>query len=188
MKNYIAVSFVLLCTLATSAQSVGNFTATNVVTGKAVSLDDFNSSTGVVIIFTSNATTCAYDQYYADRLKAINNQYGSKVPVIFVNSHLEEGESEATKAMAASLGAHYLIDGDQKIMLSLKATKSPEAFVLKNTGGNFSIFYHGAIDDNAQVATDVSEHYLTDAISALATGQKPKNPTVRPVGCTIRKR
>jgi thiol-disulfide isomerase/thioredoxin len=188
MKNYIAVGIVMLCTLSTSAQTVGIFAAKNINTGNSVSLSDFKSSPGAVIIFTSNATVCAYDEYYTDRLAAISKKYDSKIPVIFINAHANEFESEATKTMGKLLGKYYLIDADQQAMQSLKATKSPEAFVLKNTGGNFSVLYHGAIDDNAQVATDVNEHYLSDAIDALLAGEKPMSAMVRPVGCIIRKK
>lgn len=188
MKKYITVFILILISVSVYAQQIGNFAATDVVSGKSVSLSDFKSSPGVVIIFTSNAADCPYDQYYSSRLQKIARDFGSKIPVIFVNAHLNETQSpEVMKSSAAKLGAAYLADGNQTIMKSLKATKSPEAFVLKNAGGIFSIFYRGAIDDNAQVQNDVRENYLTDAINALLAAQQPKNAEVRPVGCVIRK-
>jgi len=190
MKNYITVYILLmLISLTVSGQQIGNFTATDVTSGKSVSLSDFKSSPGAIIIFTSNATDCPYDQYYLSRLQKIAKDYGSKIPVIFVNAHMNETQSaEAMKSSASKLGSTYLADNDQAIMQALKASKSPEAFVLQNAGGNFSIFYRGAIDDNAQVQTDVHENYLADAINALLSGQSPKNTEVRPVGCAIRRK
>ena len=189
MKKYITVFILILISASVYAQQIGNFAAIDVLTGKSVSLSDFKSSAGAVVIFTSNAVDCPYDQYYSSRLQKIAKEFGGKIPVIFVNAHAKETESpESMKSNASKLGSTYLVDSDQSIMKSLKATKSPEVFVLKNAGGNFSIFYHGAIDDNAQVQTDVRENYLTDAINALLSDQQPKNAEVRPVGCVIRKK
>lgn len=189
MKNYIAVCILLLISMAAIAQPVANFSATDVASGKSVSLSDFRSGPGVVVVFTSEGISCPYDQHYLSRFQKLVNDYGGKIPVIFVNAHLQEAQvTESMKATATKLGAKYLADTEQSIMQTLKATKSPEAFVLKNSGGNFSVFYRGAIDDNAQVQSDVHENYLTDAINALLSGQPVKNPTVRPLGCTIRKK
>jgi len=188
MKNCL-VWMVVLMSASLSAQSITNFTGTNIVTGQSVSLNDYKSNPGVVIIFTSTGVDCPYDNYYAGRLQTIARDYGKKLPVVFVNSHPGEMSSEgALKANAAKLGGPYLTDRDQTIMQTLRATKSPEAIVLKSAGGNFSVFYRGAIDDNAQVQTDVDKNYLGDAINALINGQQPESKEVRPVGCTIRKK
>ena len=73
-------------------------------------------------------------------------------------------------------------------MQRLGATKTPQVFLLKNNGGNFSLVYSGAIDDNPQVQGDVHKSYLKDAIDIMLTNQKIETPEVRPVGCTIRKK
>lgn len=185
MKNYITVLF-LLTSLITWGQ-VTNFTATDVTSGKSISLNDFKSSPGVVIIFTSSGADCPYDQYYQLRLQKIVKDFNGKIPVLFVNPHLTDTE-DALKKTASTLGAPLLADREQVVMQTLKATKSPEAFVLKNSGGNFSIYYRGAIDDNAQVQSDVHENYLVEATNALLAGKSPKNAEVRPVGCTIRRK
>ncbi|HEX5168633.1 MAG TPA: redoxin domain-containing protein [Cyclobacteriaceae bacterium] len=186
MKNYTIVLLLTLTSLPVLSQ-VANFTAINVGTGKSISLSDFKSSPGVVVIFTSSGADCPYDQYYLSRLQKIARDFESKLPVLFVNPHLADSE-DAMKSSASKFGEYYLSDKEQAVMQALKATKSPETFVLKNSGGNFSIFYHGAIDDNAQVASDVHENYLADAISALLAGQTPKSKEVRPVGCIIRRK
>lgn len=185
MKNYITVVF-LLTSLIASGQ-VANFTATDVTSGKSVSLNDFKTSPGVIIIFTSSGADCPYDQYYQSRLQKVAKDFSGKIPVLFVNPHLTDAD-DALKKTASTLGAPLLADREQVVMQTLKATKSPEAIVLKNSGGNFSIYYRGAIDDNAQVQSDVHENYLVDAVNALLAGQSPKNSEVRPVGCTIRRK
>src|SRR5690606_35153581 len=139
------------------------------------------------IIFTSN--TCPFDAYYYDRLNKIAADYNSRVPVVFVNPHPGEDESvDAMKAHASRRGfkVPYLEDKNQSIMRALKVTRTPEAIVLKPENGPYRVFYRGAIDDNAQVATDVHRHYLTDAIDALLNGQKPSQAVGRPMGCNVR--
>ena len=187
-KNLIA--FMLMFGMATTqAQQVANFSLLNVITGKEVSLDTYPSCSGVVIVFTSNS--CAYDEYYRNRLNAISKEHQDKVPVLLVNSSVDPAESTDNmikKAQQLGLSVPYLADKDQTLMQRLGATKTPHVFLLKNSGGKFSLVYSGAIDDNPQVQGDVRQSYLKDAIDIMLTNQKIETPEVRPVGCTIRKK
>lgn len=187
MKN-IGV-LLLVFVLAQAHAQVPNFSLTNVIDGKTVTLDTYSSREGVAIIFSSNA--CPYDEYYRARISKLSKEFGDKVPVVLVNSSADAAESvEAMKKTAKQLGltVPYLADKDQSLMLALKATKSPQAFLLKNSGGKFTVFYNGAIDDNAQVEADVRANYLRDAISALLGNQSAASPEVRPVGCSIKRK
>lgn len=171
------------------AQEVPNFTLTNVLNGQTISLDTYPSCSGMLIIFTSNA--CPYDEHYRARIASLSNTYQNNVPLLLVNPLTEENESAenmAKKAKALGIGIPYLADKDQKLMQALGATKTPHAFLLKNSGGKFTVVYKGAIDDNAQVAADVRHAYLKDAIEIMLSNQTIATPEVRPVGCTIRKK
>ncbi|HMG93161.1 MAG TPA: redoxin family protein [Chryseolinea sp.] len=183
------IAGLILCLSPSIAQQVSDFSLTNVVNGKAVSLETFPSCSGVAIIFTTNA--CAYDEYYRGRIAKLSNEYADKVPVLLVNSStdpVESAENMTKKAQQLGLGIPYLSDKDQSLMLKLGATKSPQVFLLKNDGGKFQIVYKGAIDDNAQVEADVRHAYLKDAIDIMLTNQKIATAEVRPVGCTIKKK
>jgi len=175
--------------LSANAQTIPSFSLTNVITGSSVSLDTYPSCSGLVIIFTSNA--CAYDEHYRSRVAALSSEYHDKVPVLLINSGVEPLESPdnmVRKAQQLGLKVPYLADKDQAVMQRFGATKTPQAFLLKNNGGKFSIVYSGAIDDNAQVQGDVRRAYLKDAIDIMLTNQTIQTPEVRPVGCTIRKK
>jgi hypothetical protein len=184
--------FVLLFVITTdrlSAQQVSNFTLNDVVSGKPVSLETYPSCAGIAVIFTSN--TCAFDEYYRGRISRLSIDYSDRVPVLLVNSGIEPGDSEDNmikKATQLKLKVPYLSDKEQSLMKQLGAMRTPQAFLLKNNGGNFSIVYRGAIDDNAQVEADVRHAYLKDAIDILLTNQAIQTPEVRPMGCTIRKK
>jgi hypothetical protein len=186
----LSLTFTLAVAIfSANAQTVQNFTLTNVANNQTVSLNSYPSCSGLVILFTSNS--CPYDEYYRNRVNKLIADVNEKVPVLLVNSNTEPAESNenmARKAQQQGWKAPYLADKDQILLKQLNATKSPQAFLLKNTNGQFSVVYNGAIDDNAQVEGDVRHRYLKDAIDIMLANQAITTPEVRPVGCTIRKK
>ena len=188
-RKLLTTVALILCLSPAIAQQVSDFSLTNVLNGKPVSLNTFPSCSGVAIIFTTNA--CPYDEYYRGRIAKLSNEYADKVPVLLVNSSadpVESAENMTRKAQQLGLSIPYLSDKDQSLMQQLGATKSPQVFLLKNDGGKFVVVYRGAIDDNAQVEADVRHAYLKDAIDIMLTNQKIATAEVRPVGCTIKKK
>jgi len=187
MKKILLPAFVLLSIVAQAQQEIKDFSLTNVKDGKSVSLSSYSSSKGVVVVFTSHE--CPFDNYYKDRLKELVNVYSGKIPFIFINSNQEPMESTEQMAIHyGDLNVPYLADKDQTAMEAFGARRSPEAFLLSAAGGKFTIVYSGAIDDNPQVAKDVKQSFLKDAITKLLAGQKPETAVQRAVGCTIRRK
>lgn len=180
------MSIFSLVSLSAAAQQLEEISLPNVMDGKMIMLKNYSSSPGVVIIFTMN--TCPFDEYYAGRVKSLSQ---GKIPVLLVNAHPDPAESSESMVKCSKqrgLSIPYLADKDQLMMKGLSASKSTEAYLLKNNNGKFTIVYHGAIDDNPQVATDVKISYLQDAINSLLAGQAISKAEVRPVGCNIRKK
>jgi peroxiredoxin len=189
MKKTILSLFFSVSTIISLAQTISNFALKNVMDNSTVNLSDFSSGPGIVLVFTSVA--CPFDGYYTNRLKLLQAAYADRLPVILVNSYTEspEGEEWMTKsAVAAGLTLPYLADKEQALMTQLGAQRSPEAFLLKNVNNQFTVVYHGAIDDNAQVEAGVKTSFLKDAIEASLAGRTPATTTSRPVGCYIRKK
>lgn len=189
MKNLLVTVCLIAAVQANAQRTIDDFTLTNAVTGKAVSLSTYPSCSGVVVIFTSNA--CPYDEYYRARIQKLTRDYTDKVPVLLVNSLIDPAESPeqmAKKAQQSGITVPYLADKDQSLMQKLGASKTPNAFLLKNSGGKFTLVYSGALDDNAQVEGDVHHSYLRDAIDIMLSNQTIATAEVRPVGCTIRKK
>jgi hypothetical protein len=79
----------------------------------------------------------------------------------------------------------YLSDPTQSVCDKFGATKTPEVFVLKNQGGNLIVKYKGAIDDNPQVANDVTSSYLKDALESVLSNQPVKITEKKATGCMI---
>lgn len=191
-KSAAVVALALILAVSShdlAAQELKNFKLQNVANGEEVSLGAYSSVQGLVLIFTSNS--CPYDEYYRNRIAALAQAYDGRVPVILVNSHTEPDESAdkmKEKATQLRLTVPYLADKDQTLMTNLSVRKSPEAFLLKNNNGTFSVIYRGAIDDNAQVEADVRHYYLRDAVAVMLAGGKVTAPEVRPVGCNLKKK
>ncbi len=187
MKRLILLLLIAASGYAQAQTTIQNFTLTNVVNGKPVSIDQYSSLPAVVVLFTGNE--CPYDNYYKDRVKQLIDSYSGKVQFLLVNSY--DDPQETTEKMAihyTDLGVPYLADKDQAVMENFGARKSPEAFLLKPASGKFSIVYSGAIDDNPQVAADTKQNYLKEAIDKTLAGQKVEVANNRTMGCTIRRK
>ena len=187
MKKYSLLLFLMLVVSIIQAQTeVKDFSLINVHSGQAVTLNQFSSHSGVAIIFYSNE--CPYDNYYKERIRSLVTSYGAKIQFLLVNPYQEPAESTDKMAIHyGDLNIPYLADKDQIVMNNLGAKKSPEVFLLKNAGGKFSLYYSGAIDDNAQTEKDVTSHYLKSALDQLISNQAAPESN-RAVGCTIRKK
>jgi hypothetical protein len=170
-------------------QPVQNFSLLNVADNTTVSLESYPSCSGVVVIFTGN--DCIYDNYYSGRIKSLIEAYKGKIQFLLVNSYTEPTEAVdkmKSKYNAWSVAVPYLADKEQVAMECLGAKKSPEVFLLKNVNGKFSTIYSGAIDDNAQVSSDVKQNYLKEGIEKLLSGQKLEVANIRATGCSIRRK
>ncbi len=87
------------------------------------------------------------------------------------------------KAKQWGLNFPYLRDEDQSIARAYGAERTPEVFLLDAQG---VCRYEGAIDDNYQDPTQVTDRPLRDAILAVARGQPVANPQTHAIGCTVK--
>jgi peroxiredoxin len=187
MKKLILILMIAVSSLVKAQTVVQNFSLTNVVDGKTVSLEEYKSMAGVVVLFTGNE--CPYDNYYKARVKQLIDSYAGKVQFLLVNSYQDPQETPEKMAIHyTDLNVPYLADKDQTVMTNLGARKSPEVFLLQPMNEKFAIIYSGAIDDNPQVAEDTKQNYLKDVLDKLLAGQKIDLVNNRTVGCTIRKK
>ncbi|QOI97389.1 MAG: redoxin domain-containing protein [Flammeovirgaceae bacterium] len=179
--------FLVIVTISVRAQVVADFSLPNVVDGKTIHLRDYLKHAGVVVIFVSY--DCPFDKYYMDRILKIAETYKTTFPVVLINSNsdeVESGELLKNYLVQQKITIPYLLDKNQIELKTFNAHKTPECFVLKNTGQKFTVVYRGAIDDSPQSAADVREAYLTDAIEKVLAGQRIEVAEHRPPGCSIR--
>ncbi len=184
MKNLMVLILFLVANVL-SAQEIKDFSLTNTRDGKVVTLSGLGSVTGVAVVFTSHE--CPFDNYYKERLKELTSQYAGKIQFVLINSNQEPQENVEQMAIHYNdINVPYLADKDQVAMEALGARKSTEVFLISKAGGKLNLVYNGAIDDNPQVAKDVKQQFLKDAIEKLLAGQKIDVTNQRASGCTIR--
>ena len=160
------------------------------VDGTTVSLSDYNSQKGVIVIFTCNP--CPFAKAYEQRIIDLHNKYaGMGFPVLALNSNNPSVSPEdsfdnmKSRAKEKNYPFPYLVD-DQSIFKAYGATRTPHVYLLEKSGNNFKVAYIGAIDDNAMEASAVSKMYLESAIKAVSSGDKPDPATTKAIGCTIK--
>ncbi len=170
--------------------AVSDFRLKN-VDDRQVGLQDYRSQKGVIIVFTSNH--CPFAKSYEDRLLSISQRYaGQGYPVIAIQSNdpgaYEDDSFDNMKARSRerSYSFPYLFDETQQVARLFGVSKTPQVYVLKQTGGQFTLQYTGAIDDNPQDANSVRVRYLEDALTSLLAGKAIVNPVTRPIGCAIK--
>lgn len=161
------------------------------IDGKSVSMSDYKDAKGFIVIFTCNH--CPYAKKYEDRIIELDKMYRDKgFPVIAVNPNdpkvQPEDSFEAMQVRAKEKGFTfpYLLDEGQKIYPQYGATKTPHVFLLKKENGKNIVKYIGAIDNNYDDPTDVSEYYVRDAVDALLKNKEIKTTKTAAIGCTIK--
>jgi len=172
----------------TIGSTAANFTLKNAQNDQMQSLNDLKGANGAIVIFTCN--TCPYAVMYEDRINELHNQFSSKgYPVVAINPNdpsIKPGDSfDAMKTRISEKGFKfaYLFDETQEIYPVWGATKTPHVFLVDKSN---VVKYIGAIDDNAQDASEVSTKYVADAISAVTAGNDPSPAETKAIGCSIK--
>lgn len=168
-------------------QQAADFSLKN-VDGTMVSLKDYKSVNGYIVVFTCN--TCPYAVMYEDRLIELHNKYAPLgYPVVAINPNdpsVKAGDDFASmqaRAKEKNFPFKYLFDDGQKVYPAFGAQRTPHVYLLD---ANRYVRYIGAIDDNAQNPSEVSIKYLENAITAMQAGNNPDPSETKAIGCTIK--
>ena len=192
--KYIAI-FAAACLITASAfaqsggyqlgDKVANFSLKG-ANSQTVSLNDFANAKTVVLVFTNNQ--CPYAKLYENRLVTLSSSYANRgVQFIFINPGVSDGSEALQELAAKNYSFPYLADTEQRISTQFGATKTPEVFVLHNTGDSFVLKYKGAIDDNPQVESGVKNFYLRNVIDEVLANKAVSTQDKRATGCLIKK-
>lgn len=170
--------------------AVADFKLKN-IDGKMVSLSNFSSAKGFIIVFTSNH--CPFSKSYEDRVIALDGKYASQgFPVITINPNDPEAYEEDSyanmqaRAREKSYPYPYLADDTQVVSKMFGAMRTPQVYVLKKEGNKIIVSYIGAIDDNAQDPSGVTKRYVEDAVNNLLVGKPVVTTSTKAVGCAIK--
>lgn len=146
------------------------------------------SHRAIVVVFMCNH--CPYVKLYLDRLKQLQEAVRSQgVTLIGINSNDDQQfpddsyENMKTFAAENQVNFLYLRDVTQDVASAFGAQKTPHVFLLNQQG---ILCYKGAIDDNAQTPSAVTQSYLQDAIAAVLKGEAISPTSTDPVGCSVK--
>jgi thiol-disulfide isomerase/thioredoxin len=155
---------------------------------REVTIEGVKGEKGTLIIFYCNH--CPYVKAWQDRIVMLGNRYAAKgIGVIAVNSNdpvkYPDDRFEKMQAKAKEKGFQfsYAVDGTSMVAKQFGATRTPEAYLFNASN---ELFYHGAIDDNAEEPLKVQKRYLEDALEALLKGKAFQPAETKSVGCTIK--
>lgn len=200
MKTLKVYSFLLISIVAfTAGSKLNNYEVGDVVSdfklknvdGKMVSLSDYESSKGVIVIFDCN--TCPYSKAYNQRIVALNTKYAPLgFPVISINPNNPDASPGDSYERMISLAKEkhytfpYLYDPNQQATKAFGASNTPHAFVLKNEEDAFKVAYMGAIDNNVRDASAADKKYIEETVDALLAGKPVTTPKTKAIGCGIK--
>lgn len=196
-KEKLTWALICLCFLfAATAPSyeigdvVADFKLKN-VDGKMISLSDYKSGKGVILIFDCN--TCPYSRAYNDRIIELHKKYASQgFPVVTINPNNPEmspGDSfseMAKRAKSKNYSFPYLVDETQSVARSFGASNTPHVFVLKNDAKDFKVAYIGTIDNNSRDASAATKKYVEEAVNALLENKAIATTRTKAIGCGIK--
>ena len=195
MFNSVILTTLLFfsCNLQAFSQqgAVKDFKLINATNNSEVSLTDYSNKKAIAVIFTSNY--CPYSKLYEERILKLHERFGGQgLQVLLINpndpgkSQNDSIEKMAQKARDKKYPFPYLADKNQQVSKQFGAAKTPEVFLLAKKGSAFQVVYSGAIDDNPQVPQDVTDAYVSNAITAVLGGKAVRNAKTRPTGCVIK--
>ena len=154
--------------------------------GERFAMDSLSGHAATVVFFLS--PECPMCINYSLTINRLYNEFQNRDIVFYgvfpgtfykeseIRAYLNEYEPEVIP----------LLDPDYAFTHTLGARVTPEAFVF-DAGGTLA--YRGAIDNwvpkLGQKRTVITQHYLADALHALAAGQAPPLRQTKAVGCLI---
>jgi thioredoxin-related protein len=171
------------------SQNFSQLAATDAVSGSLKSLSNLAKEKGVVLIF--HDPSCPFAKLYESRIKALKTKFEAQgIGFALINPQAQNNESEQTRLRSytdeSGLNIPYLIDGEQEWIKLFQVSKIPEVILLVPGKTGLAVVYKGAIDNNPQLESAVTEKYLEMALIQVVRGEKPTVSQVRAVGCNIR--
>jgi len=161
------------------------------IDGKMVSMANDKKAKGFIIVFTCNH--CPYAKLYENRIIALDKKYkdlGYPVIAIMPNdttNYPDDAPSEmAKRAKEKGFTFPYLIDETQETAKLFGAIKTPHVYVLQKDNKELRVKYVGAIDDNYEDASKVTQKYLENAMDELIAGKDIKLKTTKGKGLGIK--
>jgi peroxiredoxin len=161
------------------------------VDGKTISLADYKTAKGYIVVFTCNH--CPYAQAYESRIMELDKMYASKgYPVIAISPNDPIGEPADSfdnmkkRAAEKKYTFPYTIDETQDVTRTYGAKATPHVYVLQKTAKGNVVQYIGAIDNDTENTNPNKTKYVEEAVNALIAGKAVATSSTKVIGCSIK--
>ena len=159
------------------------------ISGRNLSLNAVKGEKGLLVIFSCN--TCPWVIKWEDRYPIVQEiAEANDIGMILVNpneDYRDKGdgmEDMILHAEKAGYALPYVLDKNHRVADAFGASRTPHVYLFDSEN---TLVYVGAIDDNANSASDVEEFYIKDAIEQLSAGQDITQASTKSIGCTIKR-
>ena len=159
------------------------------ITGRNISLGEVTGQNGLLVLFTCN--TCPQVMRLESRYSELSDiTSANRIGMIAINSnegYRDRGDGfddMVKRAQKMNYDFNYVLDKNHEVADAFGAVSTPHVFLFN---GDLKLVYTGAIDDNANNANAVKNHYLKDAINQMLNNEKVKKQTTKTVGCSIKR-
>ena len=157
------------------------------VDGREIAIADVAGKNGTLVIFSCNH--CPFVKAWETRIAELGNAGPAKgIGVIAINANdptafPEDSYAEMqARAKARGFTFPYVVDATSAVARGFGASHTPECYLFDRTG---TLVYHGAVDDDKDAAK-VTQHWLRDALDAVAAGQDVPVKETKAIGCSIK--
>lgn len=165
------------------------FSLSDVVSGKEVSLETFEDDKALLVIFMCNH--CPYVKHIREGIVELANEYIQKgVGIVAVNSNDVEKypddspEKMAEEAKEYSYPFPYLYDESQEVAQAYRASCTPDFFLFD---GNQELVYRGQFDDSRPGNdVEVTGSDLREALDLLLEEGEIVEQQKPSMGCNIK--
>ncbi|MCC6794646.1 MAG: thioredoxin family protein [Candidatus Hydrogenedentes bacterium] len=166
-----------------------DFSLRDAVSGKFVSLSDYEGKNGLLVMFICNH--CPYVKHVAPELAKLGRYYKDKgIGMVAIGSndvstHPDDGpEKMRQEAMMRGYEFPYLYDEDQEVAKAYAAACTPDFFLFDD---RMRLVYRGQLDDSRPGNNvPVTGKDLRTAIEALLLGNTMPGPQKPSIGCNIK--
>ncbi|MFT4093675.1 MAG: thioredoxin family protein [Niabella sp.] len=197
MKKLSFLILIICISISLFAQHAGGYAIGDAVQsfslknidGQNVSLTDYKTAKGFIIVFTCNE--CPYARAYQDRIIALDKKFKPMgFPVLAINANYGNPADSYLKmterAEEKGYTFPYLSDPGQQVTKQFGATNTPHTFIIAQNGKGFILRYAGAIDNDTENTNPQKVNYAEDAINALLADKEVVISKTKAVGCGIK--
>lgn len=157
--------------------------------GEWCTLESFSAQRWLVLQFTCNH--CPYVLGSDDRLSALVAGFeGASIAWVGICSNDAErypqDSFERMQERAPTLPYRYLHDPSQEVAQAYGAQVTPEFFIFERGAADWTLRWHGTIDDSPRNASAATTPYLQPALQRLISGDDLARTTTPVQGCSIK--